>query len=256
MLCPFTAVYDGISMTEPLSIFAVALGIYAADRAIAAEASGTPHSVRLIFAGCAAGLGMFSGPMESSCFLPSHSGSFCYFVLRSRLLPTARLRTSAAASLSHPSFRSSACCPWLPWTIRNWGTLPRLPAARPALCRSRRAVDRRRAPLAPHLDHRIRRHCQRLLELSRRYHRPRRHSTARLRHAATAPANARPYCPVQPNRNAAAWLDARFAALAEQRIHDHPFRFYVTLPRPARRRHAPPAPHARVRPRCLLVALE
>ncbi|MFZ1937685.1 MAG: glycosyltransferase family 39 protein [Terracidiphilus sp.] len=125
MLCPFTAVYDGISMTEPLSIFAVALGIYAADRAIAAELCGLRHILSLIFAGCAAGLAMLLRPDGVVLFFVIACGLF-WCILRPPAAafsaaqpPQFRLRRAlTTASL----FSFVALLPLVPWTIRNWST--------------------------------------------------------------------------------------------------------------------------------------
>src|SRR5271157_1985831 len=53
MLCPFTAAYAGIAMTECFSVFAIALGLYAAGRALAAQAAGSSDFPALILAGLA-----------------------------------------------------------------------------------------------------------------------------------------------------------------------------------------------------------
>jgi hypothetical protein len=124
-LCPFTAVYDGIGMTEPLSIFAVALGIYAADRAIAAELSGSRDTSALIFAGCAAGLAMLLRPDGVVLFFVIACGLFWYILLRSAGLNSAAQPTQSSfrrALIAASLFSFVALLPLLPWTIRNWTT--------------------------------------------------------------------------------------------------------------------------------------
>ncbi len=80
------------------------------------------------------------------------------------------------------------------------------------------------------MDNRVRQHRQRLLELPRRtldlasiparaYDSPQQREQTLALIAEYNQANALP-----PS------LDARFAALAAERIHDHPFRYYVSLP--------------------------
>ena len=58
MLCPFTAAYTGIAMTETLSIFSVSLGIYATGKALAASQAGLRDFWAVALAGSAASLGM------------------------------------------------------------------------------------------------------------------------------------------------------------------------------------------------------
>jgi hypothetical protein len=127
VLCPFTAAYDAIAMTEPLSIFAVALGIYSADRALAAELCGTRDFSALVLAGCAAGLAMLLRPDGVFLFAAMAAGLFWY-TLRSRPAvlvaqpprpKTSRFRRALTVSLL---FSAVALLPLVPWTIRNWTT--------------------------------------------------------------------------------------------------------------------------------------
>ncbi len=119
MLCPFTAVYSAIAMTECFSVFAISLGIYAAGRALAAEASGTRDFPALILAGCAAGLAALLRPDGIFLFAAIGLGLF-FYTLRSRLaaLPAhlAFRRSIAATSI----FSLVALLPLVPWTVRNW----------------------------------------------------------------------------------------------------------------------------------------
>ena len=62
MLCPFTAAYAAIPMTECFSVFAIALGLYASGRAINAESTGAHDVYALILAGCASALAMLLRP--------------------------------------------------------------------------------------------------------------------------------------------------------------------------------------------------
>jgi hypothetical protein len=119
MLCPFTAVYSAIAMTECLSVFAISLGIYAAGRALAAEVSGTRDLSALFLAGCAAALGTLLRPDGIFLFAAMALGLFLY-TLRSRIAAQpAKLafgRTLSATSI----FSLVALLPLVPWTVRNW----------------------------------------------------------------------------------------------------------------------------------------
>ncbi len=118
-LCPFTAVYAGIAMTECLSVFAISLGIYAAGRAIGAAKEGS-HGVRnswpLVLAGCAAALAMLLRPDGVLLFAAIGAGLFGYLALASR--KTHQGLRSAIVSTS--IYCAVALLPLVPWTIRNW----------------------------------------------------------------------------------------------------------------------------------------
>ena len=231
MLCPFTAAYVGIALTESLSIFAVALGIYAADRAIAAGRTGSRDIPALVLAGCAAGLAMLLRPDGLVLFAALGGGIFWY---------TLRQARSGVAQRSHFAIRraviaASLFCvvgllPLVPWTVRNWATFHVF------------------QPLAP------------------RYADPGEPSIAGARswlrtwtieYVSTANvcwnfpgdtidlADIPPRAYDSPEQRARTialideynrvttltpHLEAAFTAIANQRIHAHPFRYYVTLP--------------------------
>ena len=119
MLCPFTAVYSAIAMTECISVFAISLGIYAAGRALAAEASGMRDFLALILAGCAAALGTLLRPDGVFLFVAIALGLFFY-----------TLRSHVGAQPVHAALHRSivttfifcivGLLPLVPWTIRNW----------------------------------------------------------------------------------------------------------------------------------------
>jgi hypothetical protein len=118
MLCPFTAVYDAVAITESLSISAVALGIYAAGRALAAETAGRRDRWALILAGGASAVAMLLRPDGILLFASLAAGIFFY-----------SLRGPAAIQTPRASFRrafsaASVVCliallPLVPWTLRN-----------------------------------------------------------------------------------------------------------------------------------------
>jgi len=119
MLCPFTAAYAGIAMTECLSGFAIALGIYAAGRALAAEKSGERDYAALVLAGCASALAMLLRPDGALLCIVLAA---CLFFYTFRYRAAAQNRGSALRrSLSAASlYCLVALLPLAPWTIRNW----------------------------------------------------------------------------------------------------------------------------------------
>ena len=119
MLCPFTAVYSAIAMTECFSIFAIALGIYAAGRALAAEISGSRDLWALILAGCAAAFATLLRPDGIVLFGAIALGLF-FYTLRG-LAASQPVRFALRRSLATTSFFCiAALLPLVPWTIRNW----------------------------------------------------------------------------------------------------------------------------------------
>ena len=229
MLCPFTAVYAAIAMTECLSVFAIALGIYATGRALAAESSGRRDLRALLLAGAASALAMLLRPDGVVLTAAIALALFFYTVRVRAAAQPPRLafrRGLATASI----FCAAALLPLVPWTVRNWADFHVF------------------QPLAPRyadpgeLD--IAGACRWL-------------RTWTVDFASTAnvcwnfpgdtvnPADLPPRAfdsPLQRQQTLALLAEYnqiralnpqlvdRFAALADQRIHDNPFRYYVTLP--------------------------
>ena len=117
MLCPFTAAYASIAMTESLSIFAVSLGIYAAGRALAAAQEGRRDGRALTLAGSAAALAILLRPDGALLFAVLAAGLFAY-TARQPAAPV-RLRSAIASAAL---FSLVALAPLAPWTWRNWST--------------------------------------------------------------------------------------------------------------------------------------
>lgn len=128
-LCPFTAVYCGVALTESLSIFAVALGVYAAGRAICAEIAGQRDLPALALAGCASALAMLLRPDGLVLFVAIAGSLFWYVVRRpatvasDALVATQSSRHALRRALVATSFFCVvALLPLVPWTLRNWVT--------------------------------------------------------------------------------------------------------------------------------------
>src|ERR1035441_4746911 len=119
MLCPFTAAYAGIAMTECLSVFAVSLGVYAAGRALAAAQAGGRDGWALALAGFAAALAMLLRPDGALLFAALAAGLFGY-TLRSRAAGHGGWRGLRWGMASAALFCLVALAPLAPWTWRNW----------------------------------------------------------------------------------------------------------------------------------------
>ena len=137
MLCPFTAVETGLAMTESLSIFAVALGIYAAGRALAAESAGSRDIAALLLAALAAALAMLLRPDGVLLFAALAAGLFFYTLrgapdldsqTHERANPNQKLSTHhqvkrralRGAFATTAIFCVVALLPLVPGTIRNY----------------------------------------------------------------------------------------------------------------------------------------
>jgi len=232
MLCPFTAAYAAIALTESLSVFAVSLGVYAAGRALLAAQAGGRHrwalGRALVLAGCAAALAMLLRPDGVLLFAALAAGLFWYTARCARGPWTHRLKAGAASAALYCLV---ALVPLAPWTLRNWrafhvfqplssryqndpGETPSVGFYRWALtwsyeytstldslcCIGESQIDINLLP-------------------ARAFDSPQqRELTARL------------LAQYNGELSIAPELDARFAALAAERIRAHPLRFYLVLP--------------------------
>ena len=232
MLCPFTAVETGIAMTESLSIFAVSLGIYAAGRALAAAEAGSRDLWALVLAGCASALAMIIRP--DGALLPAALGlglmgyTIRNFVRKRQPLTWPALRAQIASALL---FCVVSIAPLVPWTVRNWTDFHLF------------------QPLAPrHVNdpgERVNYGFYRWMRTwsteflstanifwkvgsetididdipARAFDSPKQREQTRLL-----------LDEYNQTKGISPELDARFAALAAERIHSHPFRYCVTVP--------------------------
>lgn len=229
VLCPFTAAEAGTAMTECFSIFAVSLGIYAAGRILSAEAAGLHDTRAVILAGSASALAMLLRPDGALLPMALAPGLF-FYILRSRAAAGTRL--ALRRSLTTTSiYCLVALAPIAVWTLRNWVTFqvfqplaPRYlgdPGDRPnvgvyrwirtwAVEYTSTAVVFWQVGVGP-IDPN---------DLPAR--------------AFDSPAERAQTLALLDEYNRtisiSADLDRRFGLLAAQRIHDHPFRYYVTLP--------------------------
>jgi len=230
MLCPFTAAYSAIALTECLSVFAVALGVYAAGRALAAESNSVRDRTALIVAGLAGALGTLLRP--DGIVLITALGFGILFYAARRPAGVYRRRSSLrCAAGATTTFLLAALLPLAPWTIRNW---VRFGVFEPLAPRYINDPGEQALTGVPRW----------LRTWSVDYV-----TTANVAWnipgAAIDPADLPPRVFDSPQQRAQtlalvaeynrsysmpAQLDNRFGALAEQRIHEHPLRYYVLLP--------------------------
>ena len=229
MLCPFTAVYAAISMAECLSVFAISLGLYAAGRAIAAESTGTRDIWALVLAGCASAFAMLLRPDGVALFAAIAFGLLVY-VLRGSADSRLTHRRSRRAFVVASIFCAASLLPLVPWTVRNWADFHVFQPLAP----------RYNDPGEPDLGG-----ARRWLRtwtidfVSTVY------VCWNFPDGAINPADIpqRAFDSPQQREQTLALIKEfnltytlpdslvqRFAALADQRIHDHPMRYYVVLP--------------------------
>ncbi|MGD0348640.1 MAG: hypothetical protein ABSA85_17900 [Terracidiphilus sp.] len=221
-LCPFTANYAAIPMTECLSIFFVALGMFAAGRlvhAINAHAGRRWVWFLLTVTALVGAVGMRSdGTLLAAAIV---SGIWWYTRKSSS---RARLRTALACGLL-------TILPLVPWTIRNYHVYHVFEplAPRSALDPTETSVEGfNRWTTTWEVDY---------ISLGEIWWRgddltldigllPSRafDSKEEYRQTANLIADYNDLCTITPE------LDARFAALAEQRVRQHPLRQYIELP--------------------------
>ena len=110
MLCPFTAAHSGIALTESFSVFALALGIYAAGRALCVESAARTRLMFALLAGASSAFAMLLRP-DGCLQAVALGGGILFYAVRARL---SNRRSLAVA------FWCAALVPMLPWVIRNY----------------------------------------------------------------------------------------------------------------------------------------
>lgn len=227
MLCPFTAAYASIALTECFTVFAISLGVYAAGRALRAAEARQRDAWALALAGCAAALAMLMRPDGVLLTAALGAGVLWY---------TARSygdwrRGVRAGVISVAIFGLTAAAPIAVWTVRNWRTFHVFqplssvyqndPGEQPSLGFYRWALtwSDEYASTIDSLccigDREI--HVE-LLPAGAFDSADQRAQTARLLDKYNRELTIGPE------------LDAEFAALAAERIRAHPLRYYAVLP--------------------------
>jgi 4-amino-4-deoxy-L-arabinose transferase-like glycosyltransferase len=112
-LCPFTANFVAIPITETLAIFWVAVALYFAVRGLRCLEQGASATRWWIGAGLAVGAGMLLRP---------DGGILVAAVLLALAVMLIRSRTRVTVVLSACVFLAVSFAPLVPWTVRNWRT--------------------------------------------------------------------------------------------------------------------------------------
>jgi hypothetical protein len=112
-LCPFTAAYAAIALTESLSVFAVCLALWAGGRLLRAQAEGRLDRGALLAAALAGALAVLLRP-DGALVTVALAGSIIRYAFRQRTLYEG-VRTSLICTML-------AAMPLAPWAMRNWRT--------------------------------------------------------------------------------------------------------------------------------------
>ena len=221
-LCPFTANYTADPMTETISIFCVALGLFAGGRLI----RGIRAQGRLLWGY----LALTAAALSCAILFRPDSG-----LLSAAIVPGIWWYTRRTAPRA--SWRAALLCallaalPFIPWTIRNYRVFHVFQPLAPRFCNDPGEdtmpgyVRWTKTWLVEYIsspevywkgdDEPIDIH----LLPSRAFD-----STAEYSQTDKLISDYNDVCSITPE------LDARFDALARQRIRSHPFRYYVALP--------------------------
>jgi hypothetical protein len=112
-LCPFTAAYSAMALTECLSVFAVSLALWACGRVLRAQAKGDVDRAAAVLVSVAMAMAMLLRPDGALLGIAVVAAIVWYAWRQGRL--RAGVRTALLCGLL-------AVLPLLPWTLRNWRT--------------------------------------------------------------------------------------------------------------------------------------
>jgi 4-amino-4-deoxy-L-arabinose transferase-like glycosyltransferase len=112
-LCPFTASYSAIALTECLSVFAVSLGLWATGRVLRAQKDGRRDRAAVSMAAAAMALAMLLRP-DGVLLAVAMVSAMVWYGWRQRRLGAGIKNAALCAVL--------AALPLVPWTVRNWTT--------------------------------------------------------------------------------------------------------------------------------------
>jgi len=112
-LCPFTAAYSTIALTECLSVFAVSLALWACGRVLRAQAKGEVDLTAVALVSVAMAMAMLLRP-DGALLAAAVPVAIVWYAWRQGRL-RAGVRTALLCGLL-------AALPLVPWTLRNWRT--------------------------------------------------------------------------------------------------------------------------------------
>jgi hypothetical protein len=112
-LCPFTAAYSAMGLTECMSVFAVSLALWAAGRLLRAQAAGVADRGAVLWSGLATAIAILLRP-DGVLLMIAVLVAIVWYARRQGRLPVG-IKTVVLCGLL-------AVLPLVPWTIRNWRT--------------------------------------------------------------------------------------------------------------------------------------
>jgi hypothetical protein len=118
MLCPFTAAFAGIALTECFSVFALSLGIYAIGRALASD------RIDLCFTLLAGAASAFAVLLRPDGVLQSFAlgAGILWYSTRTFVPALGRNRAASKGIATALIYCCAALLPMVPWIARNWIT--------------------------------------------------------------------------------------------------------------------------------------
>ena len=232
-LCPFLANYAAAALTETLEIFFTALALDLAFRGLTAGESTSPSRFFLIWLGCGLAVGATILLRPDGGILLAAIGIYLLWMLASSVRASAndsriRARTIFLAGIL---VAAGALAPLVPWTLRNFHTLHRFEPLAPRYATDSDDVVMdgfnrwTKTWIADYVS------VQEIywgvpgseIDVARL---PRRAFDSAQQQQATTEL----FADYNRDHDMTADLDARFAALAAERIHAAPLRYYLWLP--------------------------
>jgi 4-amino-4-deoxy-L-arabinose transferase-like glycosyltransferase len=232
-LCPFLANYAATALTETLEIFFTALALDLALRGLGVGEQGTPRAIphfTWLACGLAVGAGILLRP-DGGILLAAIGGYLLWLFLRSLLSRSEQGRSPRTIFFAGVLLAVGAVAPLVPWTLRNLHTLHRFEPLAPRYANDsdelvmngfNRWVKTWTADYVsvqeiywnvPGEDIDVSRLPRRAFDSE-----PQRRLTTDL------------FAEYNRDHDMSPELDARFAALAADRVHAAPLRYYVWLP--------------------------
>jgi hypothetical protein len=112
-LCPFTAAYSTMALTECLSVFAVSLAMWALGRLLRAQADGVRDRGAVLYASMAMAVAMLLRP-DGVLVSAAVTAAIVWYAWRRGKLPVG-MKTALLCGVL-------AVLPLAPWALRNWRT--------------------------------------------------------------------------------------------------------------------------------------
>ena len=233
-ICPFLANYAAAALTETLEIFFTALAFDLAFRGL--KIGGASARPRLVWLGCGLAIGgaILLRP-DGGLLLAAVGGYLLWFLLktlRRGASPSGdQALTPAAVILAGVLLATGALAPLIPWTLRNLHTLHRLQPLAP------RYANDSDENVIPGFNRWVKTWTADYVSVQEIYwpvpgsdidfsRLPSRAFDSLQQRNQTADL----FTEYNAGHDMTPEIDARFAALAGERIHDAPFRYYVWLP--------------------------